>query len=492
MKRTTILIVLTLAGCKSSPERTKPEIGVEIPAEWQAIETDSSEAISRWWETFGSTSLNVVVEESMKNNRSIRSTVGRLQAAEAEARMAGANSSPVVTGSFDARRQRQNFIGFPFGGTSKQVLSNTTSIRGLSLNVSWELDVWGRLRSAKQAAERDFEAVSADVRGAYLSLAAQTTKVWFAIVESTEQLKLSGDTVESYEGTVKFVRDRVETGVSMEVDLRLTQSNLAQAQARHESLTASHERLVRQLEVLLGRYPAGELTADATLPPLPGDVPVGLPSGLLVRRPDIAAAEDRLSSTELRIEESKAARLPRLSLTANGGSSSEELTDLVSGKFAVWSLAGNLLQPVFDGGRLKAQISLRQGRAKELLENYANTVLLAFSEVETSLAVEGILKREAAKQSVAASEAGAAVRISEDRYQGGVEPMLTLLEAQRRALENKSRLLTVQRQLLDNRIDLHLSLGGGFGDEATEDKTTQTPKRSLKTAESDNQLSQAK
>lgn len=316
--------------------------------------------------------------------------------------------------------------------------------------------------------------------------------MWFAIVESTEQLKLSGDTVESYEGTVKFVRDHVETGVSSEVDLRLTQSNLAQAQARHESLTASHERLVRQLEILLGRYPAGELTADATLPPLPGDVPVGLPSGLLVRRPDIAAAEDRLSSTELRIEESKAARLPRLSLTANGGSSSEELTDLVSGKFAVWSLAGNLLQPVFDGGRLKAQISLRQGRAKEQLENYANTVLLAFSEVETSLAVEGILKREAAKQSVAASEAGAAVRISEDRYQGGVEPMLTLLEAQRRALENKSRLLTVQRQLLDNRIDLHLSLGGGFGDEATEDKTTQTPKRSLKTAESDNQLSQAK
>jgi NodT family efflux transporter outer membrane factor (OMF) lipoprotein len=198
------------------------------------------------------------------------------------------------------------------------------------------------------------------------------------------------------------------------------------------------------------------------LPDVEGAVPAGLPSELLERRPDLAAAERRLAATNMRVREAKSALFPRISLTASGGRTSSELEDLLSSQFNVWSLAGNLAQPLFQGGRLWANVQLNRARATEALEQYLQTVLQAFGEVETALAGERLLAEREATLRAATEQSIAARRLAEDRYRNGLEDFVTLLEAQRRALEAESQWITVRRMRIENRINLHLALGGGF------------------------------
>ena len=173
-------------------------------------------------------------------------------------------------------------------------------------------------------------------------------------------------------------------------------------------------------------------------------------------------AERRLAATTARVKEAKAALFPRIALTTSGGGTSAELEDLLSSQFNVWAIAGNFAQPIFQGGRLRANVRLNEARAREALENYAATALQAFAEVENALANEGLLRARALNLAEAEQESTAALKLAEERYRSGLEDFVTLMEAQRRAFESQSQLLAVRRELLSNRIDLHLALGGGF------------------------------
>ena len=213
---------------------------------------------------------------------------------------------------------------------------------------------------------------------------------------------------------------------------------------------------------MAGRYPARRLEVPQDLPHVPGPVPAGLPSDLVRRRPDLAAAERRLAAADARLASAKAERYPRLSLTGSGGRSSDELNNLLDGDFTVWSLAGNLLQPLFQGGRIDANIDLSSARVKEVLEQYVSAVLKAFLEVETRLAAERFLEERTAHLEAASRHADAAAALAESRYRAGLENYITLLDSQRTALLTRSRFLEVRRLRLENRVDLYLALGGGF------------------------------
>ena len=283
------------------------------------------------------------------------------------------------------------------------------------------------------------------------------------MLEAQSQLGLARETLESRARTAEQVRRRYERGLRGALDLRLALSNEAAATATLASRERQLDVTRRQLQLLLGRYPSDELDPDATskrLPELPPPPPAGLPAELLRRRPDLVAAEQRLAATGFEVRAARAALYPGLRLTGSGGTASSELEDLLDGDFSVWSLAAGLLQPMFQGGRLRAGVDLAEARRREAAHGYAQQVLVAFAEVERSLAAAAHLDGVYHALAESASQAAAAEELAEERYLAGLNDYLNVLEAQRQSFLAKSQLLDVERQRLVNRIDLHLALGG--------------------------------
>ena len=342
------------------------------------------------------------------------------------------------------------------------MLSTTATSLGVSLDVTWEADLWGRLSARAKAGLADFQASSADLQAARLSLAGQTVKTWFAIAEAQQQLALADGTVESWRSSAEQVHDRFEEGIRSSLDLRLALANLAGAEALLGERKRQLDRAVRQLEVLLGDYPDKSIHVPTELAVTPPPIPVGLPAEIISRRPDLVAAERRLASADNRALAARRDLYPRLSLTAVGGTASRALQDLVDGDFSVWSLVGSIVQPLFQGGRLRAGVSQAEGVKEEFLASYASSAIRAFAEVETALAAESLLAEQEAALARAAEQSREARLLAEDRYGSGLENFVTVLESQRRSLQADGELIAARRSRLENRVDLHLALGGGF------------------------------
>ena len=465
--RSTLLLtsLLVLTSCQVGSSERRPEAEVpEAPEAWSADTSADAPPLAPgrpWWRSFDAPELERLVEEALTNNRNVRASLARLDAARAQARIAGAERLPTANAAANSRRSKQVFVGLPIPGGG-DVLSNQTDSFGVSLDVSWELDLWGRLSARGAAAEEDLLASGADHAGLRQSLAAQVAKGWFAWQEARLQEALAGRNVTAYRQSAEVARRRFEGGRGESLDVRRTESALAGAEAMLEARRQTVERTERQVEILLGRYPAGELAAEPGLPDAPGLPGVGLPADLLERRPDLVAARARLRATDHRLDEARANLLPRLSLTGSVGRSSSDPSDLVDNDFTAWSIAAGLLQPLFQGGRLRANVELADARVREAAESYAQALLTAFQEVETLLAVEEALASRLEHLERAGRESRSARELAAERYAAGRIDLTTLLDAQRSALAAESRTLSARFQRVEARIDLFLALGGGL------------------------------
>lgn len=455
------LVAAVLAGCATAPKVQHAKLDIEAPATWHAGATVAG-SDSTWWLHFDDSNLDSLIQEALRANFNLKIAEARLRAASAQARIAGAGQFPQLNGGGTAARRKQNFLGLPIPGSEDRVLSSTITTYGVSLDASWELDIWGRVRSAKSAALAEKQATQADLRGFRLSLVAQVSKAWFAAVEAQRQVELAAATAQSFRVASDQVQDRYERGLRPPLDLRLTRANAASAEAVLQQRRAQFDAVVRQLEIVLGRYPGAALRPGAELPPMPAEVPAGLPATIIARRPDVIAAERRLAASKKRVSEARAQLYPTIRLTGSGGTTTTELSDLLNGDFSVWSIAGSILQPLFQGGRLRANVELNKAVADQVLAQYALTALNAYGEVEGALATERFLREQEAALAEATEQAIAARQLAEEQYASGLINLITLLEAQRRAYSNESALLTIRRQRLDARIDLYLALGGGF------------------------------
>jgi NodT family efflux transporter outer membrane factor (OMF) lipoprotein len=455
-----LLLVLSLAviwGCASAPGRVHPDTGIEVPPDWTVPAAATVPIEPGWWADFGDSDLDSFVAEALENNRDLRAALARLDAAAASARIAGADLKPKIGIGLEATRQRFNPAALGFGGDSR-----TFDTFGVSLDTQWEVDLWGRIRAGTAAAIADYQAVEADLEAARLSIAGQTAKAWFSLTEARLQVELAERIVDSFRSTVDRVHSRYRSGLRPSLDLRLARSDLAAGEALLEQRLEQLDRTARQFEILLGRYPAAGEDGAADLPGISDTIPESLPAELISRRPDLAAAERRLAAADARIAQARRALYPGISLTARGGTLSSDLSDLLDGDFRVWSLVGDLLQPIFQGGRLRAGVDLAEADSNRALAEFAQAVLRALGEVESALAAEGYLERREADLARAARQAEAALELANTRYDNGIENLITVLEAQRRSLNRQSELLSVRRLRLDVRIDLYLALGGGF------------------------------
>lgn len=455
-----IMALLLAFGCQKRPIQPlhQPEL---IPADrWSAAESDTGSVPEQWWASFDDPVLKELVEEGLHANYNLKAAAARLEVAAAQARIAGADLLPNAAAGWNANGQRQNFIGFPIPGSEGEVLSRTFQSFGVSLDASWEPDVWSRISAGEAAAIADWEAAGADLQAARLSLTAQIGKAWFAILEGREQVRLAEKTVASYRDTSERIRGRYAAGLLPSLDLRLSLSSLHSAEALRKQREQQLDAALRQLEILLGKYPYAQIESSSSLPGVPSLPSAGVPSELVSRRPDLIAAERRMLAAGARWEQSRLALYPSFKLTGRIGTSADDFLQALSGNFFMWNLAGNILQPVFQGGRLKAQIRLADARSKEAAALWASSVLKAFAEVESALAADRLLEIREEEISNSATQAVASLDLAQNRYTSGLERFVTVLEAQRRSLEAESQLLSVRRQRLDSRVDLHLALGG--------------------------------
>ena len=455
-----MVIGCSLVGCALSlPERQG--FSMNLPEDWSSGQSSTNDPTGEWWESLGNTELTGLVKDALVNNPNLQMTAVRLEQARLRARIAGADRRPTLNASLDAGKKRSNFIGLPIGGTS--VLTSRSENYGFTLSSNWELDVWGRIRAGQLAASMDAAVAQAELAAAQQSLAAQTVKAWLALTEAREQLGLAQAKLAILDLTVRQADLRYELGVGPALDLRLAETNLAAARATVEQWRSPRAQAQRQLEVLLGRYPTGALEGAEALPDLPPPIPVGLPSQLLTRRPDILGAHGRLMAADARIAVARAELYPKFSLTASGGTSSDELENLLNNHLLVWSLGSNLMQPIFNGGRLRTQLKLRESLASEAVIQYRGIVLNAFAEVELALVNEQLLIARESRLAESAGMAAQALVLAEDRFARGLEPFIRVLETQRRVNELESQQVVVRRLCLENRVNLHLALGGSFG-----------------------------
>ncbi len=458
-------LVLILPGCALFPEKLPVRDGkshLQLPEMWKNSGVGNEGRIATGWlDTFEDPTMTALVFEALQRNPGIQIWEAQLHLAEESMIIGRAPLFPSIFLSSSGSRT---------GSRTLQEDGDLSAWRyeksyGLNANISWELDLWGRLRHLNRATQYDYEAQKADFRGARLSLAASTARAWCNLITAKQQLALAHQTKENFEGTFRITERPYKAGDASvrPLSVLFAKNNIASAERSVISRQLALDEAKRTLEILLGRYPAAEVEARDDLPSLSQQVPAGLPSELLLRRPDLTtAANDLLASAE-RADAARKNLLPSIRLTGSASTSSQQLADLIADPTRITrNLAASLSQPIFQGGRLQAQVRQAKIRNQIQVESFIATALQAFQEVESALARDRSLAAQEAFLKVELEQADLAETQANREFSEGLVTIIQVLEAQRRAVNARNAMISLRNQRLQNRINLHLALGGNF------------------------------
>jgi len=445
----------TLGGCLHK-ELSDPAL--DIPLTYRAARGKPHAALPKldWWRSFRSPELTALIEEAQIGNLDIAAAVARIIQADAQARIAGAPLLPLI--DFDASATRARAPGGPDRATLR-----------VALNASYEIDFWGKNRATLRAAEELAVASRYDREVVALSTLAAVANQYFVVLASQDRLRIAQDNLRAAVRVLDAIKQRREVGTASELDVAQQESVVATQRAVLPTL----EQLVLQnkntLAVLIGRAPEYANIRGGSLSRLPlPQVTPGLPSELLTQRPDIREAEAQLASSDANVYAARAAFLPSIQLTGQGGFASNALKNLFSPQAAFYSVAASLTQPIFDGFRLKGLLNQAQGRQEELLQHYRQSVIAAFADVENALvAVQQMAERERRQREVVESSRRA-FDLSETRLREGTIDLVTLLNTQATLFQAQDTLAIVRLARFQATVSLFQALGGGWprpGDE---------------------------
>ena len=442
-----------VSACALQQAPTQSEITEEalpsttqVPSEWASDAEDNGKVDDGWIAAFGDEQLEALVEEMLQNNLNLRLAATQVERASAISRLAAASLSPMVGvgGDYGTRSVSRMYAGYAL----------PTETYSATAFVSWEADVWGKLRARARAGEEALGATEADFEFARQSMAAITAKAWFLAIETRLQLELAEEAVKIFSEILVLVEAKHEVGQLPLQNVYLTGADLASAQEAVRLVRSAHEQILRALEVLLSRYPSAELeTADA-LVAVPPPIPAGIPADIVARRVDLIAAERRVAAAFFASEEARLARLPSFSLTGVAGTTAltNELTQLSAGLFA----------PIFTGGALEAQVEIANANQQAAIAAYGLTLLTAYSEVENALNNEKLFAEREQFLQTAVTDNSAAMELTKEQFDVGRVDMLSVLQIQARVLASRSALIGIRNQRLVQRVNLHLALGGSF------------------------------
>lgn len=449
---------LLIPGCATKPPPTRGEIhqqsgtltNIVLTNPWKAAPVSTNAIQDNWLATFEDDQLNALIAEAISNNPDLRVASTKVEQAAQYVELAKAALRPAVS-----------LLGT--GGLNMGGGDVSSALQGISLGASWEPDLWGRMRYGRNAAQAAHASTRADFEFARQSLAASTAKTWFTASETWQQRLITEEMVRAAQELVTLATQRQQIGPGSEQDVVIARASLGNFQDSARQVRQAHEQTLRALELLLGRYPAAELTARRDLPGLPGAIPAGLPLEMLERRPDMLAAERRVAAAFNRVGEAKAARLPRVILNANVAAIHSDILQLKDDfENPTGGVGAKLLAPIYQGGALKTQVAIRTLEQKEAAAQYARLALVALGDVEDALAAEQALAEREPLLSQVVSDSERALTLLQTSYRVGLADLRAVQQQQLNVHAARIALMRVRSEQLSQRVNLHLALGGSF------------------------------
>jgi NodT family efflux transporter outer membrane factor (OMF) lipoprotein len=452
------LAAAMLAGCMVGPDYVRPT-APESPAfkeaeGWKVAQPRDDAARGPWWQAFADPDLDRLVAQVEVDNQTVQAAAARVREAEAATRAARAPLFPAIDANASAVRRSQ---ATGTGGTS---VSNNYNA---ALELGWELDLWGRIRRGVEASDASAQASAADLAGATLSAQALLAQDYLLLRVQDAEIALLRNTVAAYDTSLTLTRNQYAAGIVARGDVAQAEAQLAATKAQLLDAGVTRAQLEHAIAVLVGKPPSQLTIASRTFAPVFPEIPVALPSELLERRPDIAAAERRTAAANAQIGVAQAAFFPSLSLSVVGGAQSSGLGDLLTLPARYWALGPALVaQAIFDAGLRQAQKAQAIAVWDETVATYRATVLGGFQEVEDNLAALSILEREAAVQDEAVKAARESVTIATNQYKAGTANYLAVVVLQAAALNNERTALAILARRLTASVGLIKALGGGW------------------------------
>lgn len=451
-------VLAVSSGClKVGPDYARPDLPVKPPGSYQeaAGQAGPYKNSTRWWKEFGDPELNRLVEQALKHNLDLAQATARVDELAALFSQARAARYPQIDIKGSGAKQRSQTL---LAGAAE------TESYNLAVAATYEIDLWGRLARLEEASRSDLLNAEETRRTIAQTVVANVVVNYLTVQTQERRLQVTEASINAYRNSMEFVEGRYSRGLTSELALRQSRRILANAKAVVPALRQELGKAQHALAVLTGEYPkaspARRLPADyyKALPP----VPPGLPSELLMRRPDLQAAEANMQALNARIGSAKAARFPTISLTAGWGYASTQLEQLIRPQNELWNLTLGILAPVFDAGLREARQRQAEARYRQGVASWAKSVLTAFSEVEDTLLTrkEQLARRELVK--VALEEAVATQEAAQRRYIRGLSDYLQVLEAQFTRYSLEDQLVLTEFAILSNRVSLHRALGGGW------------------------------
>jgi multidrug efflux system outer membrane protein len=447
-------VLLVCSGCTSIKPASLPEF--EYPPHWSSessVEHDSKPnqlSLDSWLEHYLEPNSQAYLEQVLSRNYQLAVAWQQVLNARAQQRVVRASRWPSLGATLAAQRNETKING----------IENSSRSAELNATVAWEVDLWGKLSAQSAAARANLLANEAEFKGFQLSLAAEAFKAWFDALEAAHLTAMFEQRLSNLKENQDIIESGFRQGLNDALDVYLVRSDVAQEEARVLAQRQLQGNAIRTLQLFMGQYPSGEWERLPSLPDLPGILPAGIPADILQRRYDLQVAQFRLHEANAEVAAAHRARFPTLGLTAVGGISSKSLSDLLSDNSSSWSVLGNLTQPLFDYGSLKSKQQIAEYTLVQLEQNYIDSVYQAFSEVESLIANEAALRMQYDAYLLARQNALAAEQQSFEQYRNGLITYTTVLESQRRAFDAQSNVIQLKNQLLQNRISLHLALGG--------------------------------
>lgn len=463
------LMVALAVGCTLGPEPERPVTAADASTGYvhgssmsAVVPADADLGWPRdtlWWQRFGDTTTTELVELALAANTDLQVAAARVLESQALLEAAGGARLPQVGYGLSANRSRNSFV-LPEVGR----LNPESTTYGTDLNISWQADLFGKLKRTRQSSWASLLAEEAARDGVLHMVVASVVRARVQIATLERALDISRGVRSSWESTAATVERRYRSGLVGAVDLYLARENLASVRAAEAALEGNVLTARNALDVLVGRRPGTGENLPRTLPDLPNldQVPLGLPAELLDRRPDLRQSEMRLAAATYGIGVALADLYPSLTLTASGGTRSDTLVDLVSSETLIYSAVANLVGPLFSGGQRRAGVAAARARTEQAAAAYAGSVLQALREVEDALVIESSVREQLGYNEQRVADARAANRIASDRYQRGVEGLLYVLETERRMRLAEEAWISSQADLWNARIDLFLALGGDW------------------------------
>ncbi|WP_100245607.1 efflux transporter outer membrane subunit [Herbaspirillum huttiense] len=484
---TVLLASFALAACSVGPDYVRPQMdtGPAVFKEgqnWKPAQPRDLAADGKWWEMFGDPQLNALAEQVDISNQNLALAEANFRSAVALVQSSRSAYSPTLAASAGASRGRSGSAGSSSSSSNSANSSNSSgnssssgSVRNsytFSLTASWEADIWGKVRRDVESSQASAQASAADLAGARLSAQAQLAQNYLQLRVLDAQQQLLEDTVQAYQRSLQVTQNQYAAGLVAKSDVIQAQTQLKSAQASALDNGVTRAQVEHAIALLVGKTPAEFSLPRAPLTAVAPPVPQGVPSMLLERRPDVAAAERRVASANAKIGVAKAAYFPSLTLSASGGYQSSTFADWFTLPGRVWSLGPQLAQTIFDGGARAAATDQAIATYDGTVATYKQTVLTAFQDVEDNLAALRILEQEAAVQGEALQAARQAVTLVTNQYKAGTVSYVNVITAQATALSAELTSLNILNRRMAASVLLAKALGGGWDGHSLDDLGT--------------------